>query len=109
MSHFENAWDNALRLGHENRRTIELARRHCLNMEFVESSGRGMAEAETGLPSQRAPGPVPRGDWLVSANLMGIATHFYPRRLVTEYGELLLLHGSVTEAGTYRERTRANG
>jgi hypothetical protein len=36
--------DDAIRIGQENRQTLELARRHCLNMQFVEAGGRGMAE-----------------------------------------------------------------
>jgi hypothetical protein len=42
--------DDAIRIGHENRQTLELARRHCLNMQFVEAGGRDMAEEATGLP-----------------------------------------------------------
>jgi len=37
-------------MGVRNREWVELARRHCLNMEFVPSGGRGMAEEATGLP-----------------------------------------------------------
>ena len=43
-------WEDALRMGRGNREIIELARRHCLDMQFVSSGGGAMAEAQTGLP-----------------------------------------------------------
>jgi len=49
-SYIDRAWDEAVRMGARNQEVVELARRHCLNMEFVPSSGRGMAEQATGLP-----------------------------------------------------------
>ena len=68
--------DAYVRLGMENRETIELARRHCLKMKFVESGGRGMLEAETGLPinMRQVRCPVALGD--MAMNLHWIAADF---------------------------------
>lgn len=70
-------WDEAVRMGIRNRQIIELARRHCLNMEFVPCGGRGLAEAETGLPidMRQVRCPVALGG--MSSNLPWIATEFY--------------------------------
>jgi hypothetical protein len=45
----ERAFDDAFALGRQNQVTVELARRHSLNMEFPEFGGRGMAEEVSGL------------------------------------------------------------
>jgi hypothetical protein len=68
--------DEYVRLGMENRETIELARRHCLNMEFVESGGRGMLEEATGLPinMRQVRCPVALGN--MGTNLHWIASDF---------------------------------
>jgi hypothetical protein len=50
MSEIDRNWNDAIGLGRAKQQIIELSRRHCLNMSFVESGGRGAAEASTGLP-----------------------------------------------------------
>ncbi len=68
-------WDDAVRMGRENQQTVEFARRHCLNMQFVESGGRGMAEEATGLPINMRQCPVAFGS--MSGNLLAVAGQFY--------------------------------
>ena len=46
----DRALEDAYELGRKNAQIIELARRHCVNMEFQESGGRGLAEEASGLP-----------------------------------------------------------
>ena len=48
----DRIFDDAVEMGRRNQETIELARRHCIHMEFREweLGGRGMVEAVTGLP-----------------------------------------------------------
>lgn len=77
MSRSEGVFDDAIRIGRENRHTLELARRHCLNMEFVESGGRGMAEEATGLPINMRQVQCPVAFGSQSMNLFGIAGTFY--------------------------------
>jgi hypothetical protein len=77
VGQLESVWDDAIRRGHENRRTIELARRHCLNIEFVQSGGQGMVEAETGLPVNTRQVRCPVAIGPMSANLTWIASEFY--------------------------------
>lgn len=75
--------DGALELGRANLQTIELARRHCLNMTFVEAGGRGMAEAMSGLPinTRRVECPYGRGNgWAM--NLEWVALDFYNEHCV---------------------------
>jgi hypothetical protein len=69
-------FDDYLRLGIENKQTLELARRHCLKMEFVESGGRGMLEEATGLPinMRQVRCPVALGN--MAMNLRWIASDF---------------------------------
>lgn len=69
--------DDAIRIGQENRQTLELARRHCLNMQFVEAGGRGMAEEATGLPINMRQVRCPVAFGSQSMNLLGIASQFY--------------------------------
>jgi hypothetical protein len=52
-SRADRAFEDAFALGRQNQVTVELARRHCLNMEFPEFGGRGMAEEVSGLPINR--------------------------------------------------------
>lgn len=80
---FDRTWDNAVQLGHENAKTLELARRHCLNMQFEESGGRGAAEAATGLPinMRQVRCPVAIGDGM-AMNLAWIARDFYRQHCV---------------------------
>lgn len=68
--------DQAVRLGMENRETIELARRHCLRMEFIQSGGQGYLEEATGLPinMRQVRCPVAIGD--MAMNLRWIASDF---------------------------------
>jgi hypothetical protein len=54
----ERAFDDAFALGRQNQVTVELARRHCLNMEFPEFGGRGMAEEGQWAADQHAPSPL---------------------------------------------------
>jgi len=79
---FERVWNDAVRLGRENQETVELARRHCLRMEFVPSGGRGEAEAQTGLPIDMREVRCPVALGSMSANLGGIATDFYHEHCV---------------------------
>jgi hypothetical protein len=68
----DNEIGQLIRLGIENKRIIELAEHHCRLMEFVQDGGRGMLEAETGLPinMRRVQCPVALGnsamrlDWI---------------------------------------------
>ncbi len=76
-SSVERVWDDAVRMGLRNQETIELARRHCLNMQFVPSGGRGMAEAETGLPIDMRQIRCPVALGSMSSNLPWIAADFY--------------------------------
>jgi hypothetical protein len=82
VGNFQSSWDDAIRRGHENQRTIELARRHCLNMKFVESGGRGMVEAETGLPVNMRQVRCPVAIGPMSANLSWIAGDFYQNHCI---------------------------
>ena len=63
---FEGELERAFALGHANRKTMELARRHCLNMAFplVDGGGRGLAEQYSGLPidMRRVSCPVAQGN-----------------------------------------------
>ncbi len=75
--------DESIRLGLANRETIELARRHCLHMTFVESGGRGMAEEATGLPinMRTIECPQARGGGM-AMNLEWVAVDFYKEHCV---------------------------
>ena len=77
VSRSEQVWDDAIRIGRENQQTLELARRHCLNMQFVESGGRGMAEEATGLPINMRQVRCLVAFGSQSMNLFGIAGTFY--------------------------------
>jgi len=78
----KRAWDDAVRMGVRNREWVELARRHCLNMEVVPSGGRGMAEEATGLPidMRQVRCHVAHGD--MSANLPWVMTDFFRKHCV---------------------------
>lgn len=82
MSQFEQGWDDAVRMGRENQQTLELARRHCLNMTFVEFGGRGMAEEATGLPINMRQVQCPVAFGGASMNLSGIASEFHGEHCV---------------------------
>ena len=79
----ERLFGDAAALGRRNQETIELARRHCVHMEFREweLGGRGMAEAATGLPINTrrvhcAYAPPAGG---AAANLDWITSEFYKK------------------------------
>ena len=82
MGSTKRAWDDAVRMGVRNREWVELARRHCLNMEVVPSGGRGMAEEATGLPidMRQVRCHVAHGD--MSANLPWVMTDFFRKHCV---------------------------
>lgn len=69
--------NGALSQGHANQETIQLAHHHCTQMRFVESGGRGMAEAATGLPVNMRRVECPYDQGGSSGNLDWIATEFY--------------------------------
>src|SRR5947208_2613436 len=83
MNELDRSWDDAIGLGRANQQIIELSRRHCLNMSFVESGGRGAAEASTGLPinMRQIRCPVALGDGM-AMNLEWIATDFYSKNCI---------------------------
>jgi len=68
--------DEYVRLGRENLKTIELARRHCLKMRFIESGGRGMLEDATGLPINMRQVRCPVALGSMAMNLHWIAADF---------------------------------
>jgi hypothetical protein len=70
-------WDEAVRMGRENQQIIEFARRHCLNMEFVQSGGRGMVEEQTGLPVDMRQIRCPVAFGGMASNLSLIIDDFY--------------------------------
>ena len=76
--------EDALALGRANVETIELARRHCLNMAFSDwaGAGHGMAEAVSGLPidSRQVHCPYARGG--AAMDLGWIASEFYEAHCV---------------------------
>ena len=50
MDDFEDSYKNAVEAGQRNLRATKLLSNWCFHAEFVRSPGRGMIEAETGLP-----------------------------------------------------------
>ncbi|MFG2387062.1 hypothetical protein [Streptomyces avermitilis] len=81
-SQAERIFDDAVRAGRRNAVTVEMARRHCLNMTFTEFGGRGTAEAVTGLPinTRQVGCLVAHGG--IGANLDWIAGEFYEQHCV---------------------------
>ncbi|MGW5216169.1 hypothetical protein ACWEQO_34465 [Streptomyces sp. NPDC004051] len=81
-SQAEQLFDDAVRTGRKNAVTMEMARRHCLNMTFTEFGGQGMAEAATGLPinTRQVGCLVAHGG--AGANLDWIAGEFYEQHCV---------------------------
>ena len=79
-SRFDGELDRAYALGRANRVTMELARRHCLDMTFTlfDGGGRGLAERESGLPidTRQVSCPVARGN-ADGMNLDWLASDFY--------------------------------
>jgi hypothetical protein len=80
----DRAFEDAVALGRQNQVTVELARRHCLNMEFLEFGGRGMAEEVSGLPinMRRVHCPFGRPLGSASMNLQRLAIEFYETNCV---------------------------
>lgn len=81
-SYTDRVWDDAVRMGARNQETVELARRHCLNMEFVPSGGRGMAEQATDLPIDMRQVRCPVALGSMSSNLDLIVDDFYREHCV---------------------------
>lgn len=75
----DRAFDEAYERGRKNAEIIELARRHRVNMQFLESGGRGLAEEASGLPinMRRVHCPFGKPDNSMSMNLEWIAVDFY--------------------------------
>jgi len=46
----DDQFDSAIATGIQNREIMQLCHDHCQHMEFFEAGGRGMLEAQTGLP-----------------------------------------------------------
>jgi hypothetical protein len=80
----DRAFEDAFALGRQNKVTVELARRHCLNMEFPEFGVRGMAEEVSGLPIniRRVHCPFGRPSGSASMNLEWLAIEFYETNCV---------------------------
>src|SRR5438132_14225416 len=80
----ERAFDDAFALGRENQTTIELARRHCLHMEFRECGGHGMAEEVSGLPIniRRVHCQFAKPSGSAAMNLEWIATDFLEQNCI---------------------------
>jgi hypothetical protein len=74
--------DQAMRHGMDNVEVMELARRHCLKMEFTLESGPSMVEQATGVPLslRQVRCPVALGG--MSSNFRWIATDFYRENCV---------------------------
>jgi hypothetical protein len=82
----DRIFEQAVAMGRRNQETIELARRHCIHMEFREweLGGRGMAEAATGLPinARRVHCAYAAPFNSAAANLEWIASEFYKTNCV---------------------------
>ena len=78
----ERAFDDAVRVGRENVVTLEMARRHCLNMKFTECGGQGAAEAMTGLPINMRQVSCLVAHGGASGNLEWVAGEFYEQHCV---------------------------
>ncbi|GAB1811837.1 hypothetical protein [Mycobacterium sp. MUNTM1] len=79
----DHVWDGAVEMGVRNQRVITLAKNHCTRMEFVQSSGQGMAEEATGLPinAREVRCPVARGN-MIGSNLEMTVPMFYRQNCV---------------------------
>lgn len=75
--------DDSIRQGQLNLQTMELARRHCLNLSFEQFLGRGMLEEMTGLPInvRKAKCPVAIGS-IGAMDLRAVATTFFREHCV---------------------------
>lgn len=74
--------DEAMRHGLDNAEVMELARRHCLKMEFALDNGPSMVEEATGIPLslRQIRCPVALGG--MSSNFRWIATDFFREHCV---------------------------
>jgi hypothetical protein len=79
----DHGWDGALEMGVRNQRVMTLAKNHCTRMEFVQSSGQGMAEEATGLPinAREVRCPMARGH-MIGSNLEMTVPAFYRQNCV---------------------------
>lgn len=79
----ERMIESSTELGRANQVVLELARRHCLNMEFTEWGGRGLVEQMTGLPinARRVSCPYALGRGS-AMDLEWVATDFYNENCV---------------------------
>lgn len=81
----EGELERAYALGRANQTTIELARRHCLDMTFprFDGGGRGLAEQFSGLPidMRQVICPVARGN-AAGMNLGWLVSEFYDQHCV---------------------------
>src|SRR5262245_42397498 len=81
----EGELERAYALGLSNRTTIELARRHCLDMTFTrwDGGGRGWAAQSSGLPidTRQVSCPVARGN-MAGMNLDWLVSDFYDQHCV---------------------------
>jgi hypothetical protein len=84
-SRFDGELDRYYALGRANLATMELARRHCLDMTFslFDGGGRGLAEQFSGLPidMRQVSCPVARGN-TGGMNLDWLASDFYNEHCV---------------------------
>ncbi|BAJ32532.1 hypothetical protein KSE_67740 [Kitasatospora setae KM-6054] len=94
-----------MRTGRSNAHMIEMARRHCLRMEFIPFGGQGLAEEATGLPinMRRVSCPVALGN--ASMNLAPVVGDFYEKHCVG--CELRQPTGDVPNLATLMEENKA--
>jgi hypothetical protein len=82
---FEAELERGYALGLSSRTTMELARRHCLDMTFArwDGGGRGLAEQSSGLPidTRQVSCPVARGN-MAGMNLDWLVSDFYDQHCV---------------------------
>ncbi len=104
----ERIWDQAVQVGLRNREVVELARRHCLDLEFVPSGGRGEVEAQTGLPvdMRQIRCPVALGD--MSSDLWWIAADFQRKIARGSPGSPSRCLEHAHESVRLRERSRSS-
>ena len=109
----DRLWEDSIAVGLRNQRLIELAQHHCTLMEFVQSSGRGMAEEATGLPINMRQNPVPSSARQQhGVNLEFTVPNFYRQHCVGcgqrhPTGAVPNLASVVEEQDAERERTAA--
>jgi hypothetical protein len=111
-------WDNAIRIGERNREIIELLRRHCAHavVERPPFGGRGLLEAQTGLPIDMRTVRCPHAAHRAAAGMQleGIALSFWrancrgcPHRAIRAVPNLTNLGESVLEDEA-RQQQRAD-